>query len=242
MLIKRIKSFFIGVVPEDNSLIIMEQSNLAYDLTLVMDERFQGKGKWENIPTYRMLMTLIRRRPRDLVKLCTLAARKAYEKNHTKILSEDFDQIFERYSLDRLQDTVNEYKTELWNIQELLENMKPTKAEFQRVRNGEKEKLSNYSSGELISKIKTIQQGHNFTFYGKNKRATEQELIAFMYKIGFITANKRMENGEIDRRFFDEQNYISSKYSDFGYDWEIHPAYRWALSPANKDILISVDV
>ena len=120
--------------------------------------------------------------------------------------------------------------------------MKPTKSEFQKVRDGEKEKISNYSSGELIAKIKTVQQGHNFTFYGKKNKATPQELIAFMYKIGFITANKKMENGEIDRRFFDDQNYISSKYSDFGYSWEVHPAYRWALSPDMNEILNSVAI
>lgn len=242
MLIKRIKSYFQIRVPSDSELIAMAQHNLAYDLNLVMTERFTGKGKWENIPTYRMLMTLIRRRPRDLVKLCTLAAKEAYEKNRSQILSDDFNRIFEKYSLDRLQDTVNEYKTELRNIQELLENMKPSKTEFSDVKYGHKEKVSNYTSGELIIKLTNILQSHNFTFYGKQQKATPQDLIAFMYKIGFITANKKMDSGEIDRRFFEEQNYISSKYSDFGYSWEIHPAYRWALSPSTTDIMESINV
>jgi len=241
MLIKRIKNFFQLELQSDDKLIAMDQAALAYDLNRVMDERFNGKGKWENIPTYRMLMTLIRRRPRDLVKLCTLAAREASDQNHSKILSDDFNQIFETYSRDRLQDTINEYKTELPRIQELLENMKPSNAEFKSVSDGKKEKVSNYSSGELIIKIKNILSSHNLTFYGKQQKASPQDLIAFMYKIGFITANKKMDDGKIDRRFFEEQNYLSSKYSDFGYNWEIHPAYRWALSPSNSNILDQID-
>ena len=51
-----------------------------------------------------------------------------------------------------------------------------------------------------------------------------------MYKIGFITARKEV-NGEIVRKYFDENRYLSSEFSDFGFHWEVHPAYRWALQP-----------
>ena len=53
-----------------------------------------------------------------------------------------------------------------------------------------------------------------------------------MYKINFITARK--EAGDfIQRRFFEESRYLSHKFADFGFDWEVHPAYRWALQPDN---------
>ena len=37
--------------------------------------------------------------------------------------------------------------------------------------------------------------------------------------------------GFIDRKYFEDNKYITSKNVDFGYDWEVHPAYRWALQP-----------
>jgi hypothetical protein len=52
-----------------------------------------------------------------------------------------------------------------------------------------------------------------------------------MYKINFLTARKELPTGEIDRKYFEENRYLSSEFVDFGYNWEVHPAYRWALQP-----------
>jgi hypothetical protein len=61
--------------------------------------------------------------------------------------------------------------------------------------------------------------------------ATARDLAGFLYKINFLTARKVLPTGEIDRKYFEENRYLSASFSDFGYDWEIHPAYRWALQP-----------
>lgn len=241
MLMKRIKTFFGLFCPRDQDLVGQEQPVLAQDLTRVMEGRFSGKGKWNSIPTYRMLMTLIRRRPRDLVKLCTLAARHAHERSDTRILTEDFDAVFSRYSQDRMQDAINEFKSELPNIQDLLVNMKPSK----RARKGTRTSdggLYVFTSAELIDKLKNIRQNHNFKFYGKTSLASERELLGFLYKIGFITALKTLPSGKKVRHFFEDQNYVASLGSDYGYSWEIHPAYRWALSPAEPDVLTSIEL
>ncbi|MBW4500340.1 MAG: hypothetical protein KME57_12465 [Scytonema hyalinum WJT4-NPBG1] len=47
----------------------------------------------------------------------------------------------------------------------------------------------------------------------------------------FLTARKESPNGGILRKYFEENRYLKSKFVDFGFDWEIHPAYRWALQP-----------
>ncbi|WP_200890411.1 hypothetical protein [Pseudoalteromonas luteoviolacea] len=57
-------------------------------------------------------------------------------------------------------------------------------------------------------------------------------IAAFLYKINFITARKELPQG-IDRKYFEENRYLSNKFTEFGYDWEVHPAYRWALQPEN---------
>ncbi|HPC95382.1 MAG TPA: ATP-binding protein [Sedimentisphaerales bacterium] len=224
MLVKRIESF-LGRERTEEELIRMKQKDLASFLYGFMEERFQGYGKWQNIPTHRMLMTLIRRRPRDLVKLCTLAAHRAASEGRSIIITGDFLSIFDEYSQGRLQDTFNEYRSELPAIEPLLLGMKPSQKEW---RAGHR---YTYTTDELLHKIRNVQASNQaFRFFGKQSAASPKELAAFMYKIGFITARKEVD-GRIVRKYFDESRYLSPTFSDFGFNWEVHPAYRWALQP-----------
>lgn len=230
MLIKRILTF-IGQPVNEEVLRKTPQHFLSQYLDIIMEKKFQGKGKWENKATYKILMSLIRKRPRDLVKLCTLAAREAYKNNSNLISTNHFQNIFEEYSQGRIQDTINEYRSELPNIEKLIFGMKPSK----------KEKTVAdsfvFTTAELNGKINNIMQQHRFVF-AKGNQATSKDLAHFLYKINFLTARKILEDGEIDRKYFEENRYLYSSFVDFGYDWEIHPAYRWALQPDDiKDIL-----
>ena len=54
----------------------MQQGKMSTYLDDIMADTFEGAGKWNNRPIRYILLTLIRRRPRDLINLCTLAARK----------------------------------------------------------------------------------------------------------------------------------------------------------------------
>lgn len=226
MLIKRITTFF-GDNISETTLLKTEQKYLTDYLNRIFEDRFNGRGHWKNAPMYKVLLSLIRKRPRDLIKLCTLAARKAESNGHSKIMTSDLEAIFPNYSSDRLTDTVNEYSSELPNIKELLLNMKPTK---QEVRSG---KPCLFTRGELLQKLKNILGSHNFIF--KNgQNANECDLAAFLYKINFVTARK-MIGTRIDRKYYDENQYISNQFADFGYEYEIHPAYRWVLQPSNID-------
>jgi hypothetical protein len=87
-----------------------------------------------------------------------------------------------------------------------------------------------YKTDALLKKIEGSSQMGRFTFTNRTI-ATPRDLAMFLYKINFLTARKELPGGEIDRRYFEENRYLSAKFSDFGYDWEIHPAYRWALQP-----------
>lgn len=233
MLVKRIEAYH-GRIRNEAELIGMEQGRLASFLDSVIAPRFLGKGKWQNIPVHRMLMSVIRRRPRDLVKLCTLAAQDAHTLGSSIISTQNFDAIFDRYSQGRLRDTVNEFRSELADIEVLLLNMRPS---------GQKRYNNNahvYNTAELLKKIKDIQSSNKpFFFYG-GRPAGPKELAAFMYKVNFLTA--RRDQGDVTvRRYFEEQNYLSSSFTDFGFDWEVHPAYRWALQPdTTQDVLLSM--
>src|SRR5690606_13038283 len=100
-LIKRLLTFLDE--PVDEQLLFSQpQNSLCYHLDTIMEDRFQGYGKWANKPMYKILMSLIRKRPRDLVKLCSLAAREAKRNNSNIIRTAHFQSIFEEYSQGRI--------------------------------------------------------------------------------------------------------------------------------------------
>jgi hypothetical protein len=224
LLVKRIETF-LGRNIDESELLDKRQYELSRYLSPIMETYFSGKGHWENAPTYRVLMSLIRKRPRDLIKLCTLAARHAYLRKSTLIQAEDFKAIFEEYSQGRIQDTANEYRSELPDIERLLMNMKPNKKE-RTTREG-----YIYRTDSLLAKLANVMEQGGFAFSNK-QAADRKDLAAFLYKINFITARKETSDG-ILRKYFEENRYLSSQFVDFGFDWEIHPAYRWALQPSD---------
>ncbi len=234
LLIKRIESFFgreFNVDTHRNT----HQSYLSHYLDSVFEKRFTGNGKWENKPMYVILMSLIRKRPRDLVKLCNAAAKNAFENYKTKIDTDSLKNIFVTYSQDRIQDTVNEYRSELKDIERLLLNMKPSSFEKR------KNKGYIYTTNELHKEIDSIMQGGTF-YFTNGRKATTRDLHHFLYKINFITARKIREDDYIDRKYFEENRYLTSQTSDFGYDWEIHPAFRWALCPDRIDLYKDIEL
>lgn len=235
LLVKRILTYFNEKVEEDH-LIQMSQPELAKYLNRIMADRFNGKGKWANAPTYRILMSLIRKRPRDLVKLCTLASRDAYQKNQRKIETDNLREIFEPYSQGRIQDTVNEYRSEFPGVERLLMGMKPNKREKKTAAG------YIYNTASLEQKISNVLQ-HGEMKFSNGKKATPKDLAIFLYKINFLTARKNTSDGKVQRKYFEESRYISSTHTDFGYDWEVHPAYRWALQPDSiEEIYNQLDI
>ncbi|WP_394146744.1 P-loop ATPase, Sll1717 family [Shewanella atlantica] len=222
LLVKRIESYFGNEINEEE-LLRKHQSGLMDYLKPLIEERFTGKGHWENAPMYRVLMSLIRKRPRDLVKILTLAARQARAKNSKLICTQHLNAIFEEYSQGRLQDTINEYRSELPNIEKLILGMRPSRIQ-RRASEGYV-----YTTDKLLKKIRSIEEQGGYRA-SDGKPYNTKELAAFLYKINFITARKETDSG-IDRKYFEENRYLSNKFTEFGYDWEVHPAYRWALQP-----------
>jgi hypothetical protein len=223
LLAKRIATFF-GDALDVSFLRRQDQGWLGTYLHRVFEPRFQGRGHWNDAPTHRVLMSLVRRRPRDLVKLCTLAGRDARLSQNSVIKTRNLQNIFEEYSQGRIQDTINEFRFELPDIDRLLFGMKPSK----------KEKVAKlgyvYTTASLLQKIRNIKEQGQFDAPHR-RNLTDREIAAFLYKINFITARKEMADGSISRRFFEESRYLQSAFADFGFEWEVHPAYRWALQP-----------
>ena len=124
---------------------------------------------------------------------------------------------------------------ELPDIRRLLLGMKPS--HDQRKLSGSHK----YTEEQLIRKISGIMQNSDFVF-ANGQIATEKELLTFMYKINFLVARKDLADGYIDRKYFEDNNYLSTENIEFGYDWEVHPAFRWALYPEARDIFSGIDL
>ena len=234
LLVKRVQSY-LGNNISEKELLDMKQREMSTYLDSIMADTFEGSGKWNKRPIRYIFLSLIRRRPRDLINLCTLAARNANAEGRNLIVTEDWEEVFEQYSSSRLQDTINEHKYELPDIERLLLGMKPSH-EMKKT-----ERPFVYDKDRLFRKIEGIMQNGKF-YFANNKECTVEELIAFMYKINFLNARKDAVGGFIDRKYFEDNKYITSKSVDFGYDWEVHPAFRWALYPETRDIFQYTDI
>lgn len=223
LLIKRVQSY-LGNSIDEKHLINSPQRHISSFLDEVIEHKFYDWRKQDEVPTYQVLLSMTRKRPRDIVKLCTLAARVAQNQGKNIITSDHLKAVFEDFSQGRMQDTINEYRSELSNISDLLFGMRPTSKE----RKAGKGYI--YTTVELKQKLNNLKQNKSFVF--KNGRvATSEDLINFMYKINFLVARKVLDDGKIQRKYFEENRYLMSGATNFGYDWEVHLAFRWTLQP-----------
>lgn len=213
------------------------QYNLIKYLNLIFEPSFDESTRiWRKAPTHRVIYSLIRRKPRDMVKLCQSVADEAYTKKLDKINAICFLNILEVYSQERLKDLVNEYKNQLPQLEPLLIRMAPTKQEMMT----KSTERYVYPTVDLHTKIKNILQNINIKIYiaaSEDLRNADFHQIAhFLYKIGFITGRKRNPSGKLSRVYYDESPYLlNSNTGDGGYSWEIHPAYRGALAKGIND-------
>jgi hypothetical protein len=91
-----------------------------------------------------------------------------------------------------------------------------------------------YTNDQLTKKLENITQNHPLKF-ASGATVTPKSLAEFLYKIDFIIARAVDDSGHIIRRFFDQNRFLTSQFVDFGFKWEVHPAYRWALQPSSTD-------
>ena len=222
---KRVANFFNATIGTQE-LETQSQTEISRHLYPVITERFLGSGHWANRRIHHVLLSLTRRRPRDLVKLLSGAAIEAEKRGKNKIETVDLERSFPEYSKARIGDLVSEFQSELPQIERLIYSMKPTTRESK-----EKEKRFQYRNDELISKLNGIGKNQSITFENRNI-ATGQALAEFLFKIDFVIA--RRDVGDVkERYYYDDHSKLQSNFVDFGFAWEVHPAYRWALNPTN---------
>ena len=231
---KRVANFF-DVTIETQELEKQSQIEISRHLYPVIAERFSGSGHWANRRIHHVLLSLTRRRPRDLVKLLSGAAVEAEKRGRNKIETIDLERSFPEYSKARIGDLVSEFQSELPQIERVIYSMKPTTRESK-----EKEKRFQYKNDELISKLNGIGKNQSIAFKNRNV-ATGQALSEFLFKIDFVIARREVGN-VTERYYYEDHSKLQSNFVDFGFSWEVHPAYRWALNPTNvRDLFKEID-
>lgn len=197
---KRIETF-LGNSVNDADLYSKRQPEIAKSFSHVMEPRFSGQGKWSDAPMHRILMSLQRKRPRDLVKLLGGAAKAAYKNDHEIITTSDLRGTFSTYSAERLQDIVNEFSSEIPQLKRLLLAMKPNAA---RPNKGPRKGSDSYlfSQADLDKKVSNILAGNPARFTN-NAVVSARSIGQFFYKIDFVIARKDLDYGVVDRKFFD---------------------------------------
>lgn len=214
----------------------LSQNGLEKLLSKVMELTFSGTGKWHNKPIHNILLSLIRERPRDLINLCTLAAKEAGQNKHELIQTKDWEAVFKQYSVDRFEDTITEHRDELSldGVQLLLNGMKTTRSES-------KSGSSLYSKDDILQKITNVLGQHDIRRNGEALKLSGVEALKFLYSIGFVIARKDDNNtGFITRITYDQNHNLIDQ--DSGFKFEIHPAFRWALNyDPKKNPLNNID-
>lgn len=202
------------------------QAEIARELHPIIEKSFSvGRGHWDGAPIHVVLLSLNRNRPRDLIKLLTQAAQESYRRGHQIISASDLESVFADYSSGRITDLILEFKSELPQIESLLLNMKPSGNQVK-----DKGKRWLYTNDELIKKLNNIIGSNNLSF-SSGRSLSARALAEFLYKIDFIIARSDGLDGKSEWTQFDQNRLLSSQFADFGYHWEVHPAYRWALQP-----------
>jgi len=238
LMAKRIANYFCETFDAEEYLEkgMADQKKVSRYFFPIIVERFEGSGHWSNCPIHRVLLSLTRKRPRDLIKLLSGAALVAEKNGHNIIVTSDLTDSFPDYSKGRIFDIVSEFRSELPEIEKVLFSLRPT---IKQKRKGEKPYL--YLDDELKSRLNKFCMGSNIVF--KNgRRATGSNLAEFLFKIDFVIA-RRQVSGEIERYFYDDHPKLQSPNAKFGMQWEVHPAYRWARDPQDvREIISSLDI
>lgn len=238
MMAKRISKYF--EVDFDEDLYLKRetggQKEISRFLHPIITDHFEGDGHWNNAPIHKVLLSLTRRRPRDLIKLLSGAAQNADKHGRSVISTRDLTDSFPEYSKGRISDIVSEFRSELPEIEKVVYALKPS---AKTAKNRSKDYL--LKNDELVGVLNNLASRSSIHF--KNgRRATGASLAEFLFKVDFVIA-RRENSGRIERFYYEDHSKLQSAKADFGMQWEVHPAYRWALNPRKlQDIIAELDL
>lgn len=185
-------------------------------IAMVFDEQMSWGG--EKRPPHIILHTLCRHRPRWLIQLCKLAAKKAVSNGHEKIMLSDISDCLYDFGDARITDVVAEFRSQCPQVGDLIACFSRQKEEWKT------DELLTFVSERILQNISPV-------ISGVLSQPNASDVAAFLFEIGFLSARKNLEDGQYQHyAFADRPGLLRSKAEmDRGIFWEIHPVYRQRL-------------
>ena len=187
---------------------------------------FESPIQWgENTrPVHVALYTLAQHRPRWVIELCRISARRAAQLGHEKILRADIFAELLQFGKRRIEDTTAEFRPQCPEIGELLDAFR-----------GQAEQ---YRTGDLLTLIENRITNHiNARIVGVANKPTKRQVAAFLFEIGFLFGRRDNSDGSYAHVSYSEQPSLLASRSDMdsGMTWEIPPVFRQALDLRTSD-------
>lgn len=164
--------------------------------------------------TQEILSKLSRGRPRDLIQLVKESAKRA-QKDKSKIIksSKHISVEYEQnYSKMKFRDLTKEFKNECSEIESLLLVFYPQEGSFL------------FSYRETQERIRSVNGRVAIAIF--NRRATDDDCLNFLYRIGFITLRYLKVDRYLHISYDDGPELVESGIDLNIYEWEVHPAFR----------------
>ena len=120
-----------------------------------------------------------------------------------------------------------EYGSRLLGLEDLLLSFKPSNS------SGRSSEKFRYTNDKIATHLKTLlaQKVTKIRFSYENSAPDYRRILDFLYKIDFLQAWFKHADGHIERVSFQDRQLAVSGIAEFGYSWEVLPAYRWAIQP-----------
>lgn len=181
---------------------------------------FEDPIVWNKMhrPVHVPLYTLSQHRPRWLIELCRVSARRAARRNHARIMRDDIFHELDSFGRRRMDDTIAEFRPQCPQVAEILDAFR-----------GQAEQ---YRTDELLTLIeKRVVQHVAPTIEGVPGRATHRHIASFLFEMGFIFGRRDFDDGSYEHIWFVDQPslLVSRTDMDSGLSWEIPPVFRQAL-------------
>lgn len=196
------------------------------DRDAILEYAFPPRVRWgsTSVAPFRPINILSAGRPRWMSQLCRLAGMQASKRNRDRIGIAEINDVMKTYSGLRVSDIYKEHSHQYNDLQKLIETFSNSPAR--------------YSTMDLLSQLATryINAVGSASIPPLNGFPYQYplQLAHFLFKIGFIVGRRDQANDSGNAEFvrFEERPELltDARNPDDGLLWEVHPAYRDALT------------
>ena len=183
---------------------------------------FESPVPWGSAqrPAHVPLYTLAQHRPRWVIELCRIAARRAHKLGAPKIAPQHYFDELAAFGRRRLEDLTAEFRDQCPRVQEILD--------------GFRNQREQYRTDELLGLISKRIASHvgEIRIAGVAGEAGHRSVASFLFQIGFLFGRRDFDDGTYEHiSYVDQPSLLLSRTDmDSGLSWEIPPTYRQALN------------